>query len=170
MKSKFPWWKFVAGYLFFLLFHQIYDLTGGNLIGVVFGEMFESVFTHMKMLFYAYLFVSLIDLAVRRKTVALQPFLYSRMLLLASMPWMMIAMFYAPQAIGLAVEGTVELVWGIVMTGVGLYFCIRMEEPFESMPLRNAAKAMIALAFLASVITYVGFSFAVPDNFFYVIW
>jgi len=169
MNSKFPWWKLIAGYLFFVLFHQIYDLTGRNLVGVIFGEMFESVYTHMKMLFFAYLCVSLIDLVVRRKTVALQPFLYSRMLLLASMPWMMIAMFYAPQAVGLAVEGTVELVWGIVMTGVGLYFCIRMEEPFESMPLRNAAKAMIALAFLASVITYVGFSFVVPDNFFYVV-
>ena len=169
MNSKFSWWKFIAGYLFFLLFHQIYDLTGGNLIGVIFGEMFESVYTHMKMLFFAYLCVSLIDLVLRRKAVTLQPFLYSRMLLLASMPWMMIAMFYAPQAVGFAVEGTVELVWGIVMTGVGLYFCIRMEEPFESMPLRNAAKAMIALAFLATVITYVGFSFTVPDNFFYVI-
>jgi hypothetical protein len=169
MKTRFPWWKFVAGYLFFLVFHQIYSWTGGNLIGRLFGEMFESVFPHMKMLFYAYLCVSLIDLVVRRKTIEMQPFLYSRMLLLASMPWMMIAMFYAPQAIGFAVEGTVELVWGIVMTGVGLYFCIRMEEPFESMPLRNAAKAMIVLAFLAAVITYVGFSFAVPDNFFYVI-
>lgn len=169
MKTRFPWWKFVAGYLFFVVFHQIYSWTGGNLIGTLFGEMFESVYTHMKMLFYAYLCVSLIDLVVRRKSVAMQPFLYSRMLLLASMPWMMIAMFYAPQAIGFAVEGTAELIWGIVMTGVGLYFCIRMEEPFESMPLRNAAKAMIALAFLAAVITYVGFSFAVPDNFFYVI-
>jgi hypothetical protein len=169
MKTRFPWWKFVAGYLFFLVFHQIYSWTGGNLLGTLFGEMFESVFTHMKMLFYAYLCVSLIDLFLRRKTIEMQPFLYSRMLLLASMPWMMIAMFYAPQAIGFAVEGTVELVWGIVMTGVGLYFCIRMEEPFESMPLRNAAKAMIVLAFLAAVITYVGFSFAVPDNFFYVI-
>ncbi len=169
MKTRFPWWKFVAGYLFFVVFHQIYSWTGGNLIGTLFGEMFESVYTHMKMLFYAYLCVSLIDLFLRRKSVALQPFLYSRMLLLASMPWMMIAMFYAPQAIGFAVEGTAELIWGIVMTGVGLYFCIRMEEPFESMPLRNAAKAMIALAFLAAVITYVGFSFAVPDNFFCVI-
>jgi hypothetical protein len=169
MKTRFPWWKFIAGYLFFVIFHQIYSWTGGNLLGTLFGEMFESVYTHMKMLFYAYLCVSLIDLFLRRKSVALQPFLYSRMLLLASMPWMMIAMFYAPQAIGFAVEGTAELVWGIVMTGVGLYFCIRMEEPFETMPLRNAAKAMIALAFLAAVITYVGFSFAIPDNFFYVI-
>jgi hypothetical protein len=169
MKTRFPWWKFIAGYLFFVVFHQIYSWTGGNLLGTLFGEMFESVYTHMKMLFYAYLCVSLIDLFLRRKSVALQPFLYSRMLLLASMPWMMITMFYAPQAIGFTVEGTAELVWGIVMTGVGLYFCIRMEEPFETMPLRNAAKAMIALAFLAAVITYVGFSFAVPDNFFYVI-
>jgi hypothetical protein len=169
MKTRFPWWKFIAGYLFFLISHEIYGWTGGNLIGILFGEMYESVYTHMKMLFLAYLLVSLIDLFLRRKSVVLPPFLYSRMLLLASMPWMMIAMFYAPQAIGLAVEGASELIWGIVMTGVGLYFCIRMEEPFESMPLRNSAKAMIALAFLASVITYVGFSFAVPDNFFYVI-
>jgi hypothetical protein len=169
MKPRFPWWKFIAGYLFFLISHQIYDWTGGNLLGVIFGEKYESVYPHMKMLFIAYLMVCLIDLLLRRKSIALQPFLYSRMLLLSSVPWMMIAMFYTPQAVGLPVEGTVELVWGIIMTGVGLYFCIRMEEPFEAMPLRNSAKAMIALAFLATVITYAGFSFAVPDNFFYVI-
>ena len=168
MQTKFPWWKLIAGYLFFVVFHQIHDWTGGSIIGVIFGEKIEAVYPHMKMVFYAYLLVSIIDFLLRRKTVHLQPFLFARMLILSAMPWMMIAMFYAPQAVGLPIVGTVELVWGIIMTGVGLYFCIRMEEPFEAMPLRNSAKAMIALAFLATVITYIGFSFAVPDNFFFV--
>ena len=123
MNTKFPWWKFIAGYLFFLVSHEIYKWTGGNLFGILLGEKFESVYTHMKMLFLAYLGVSLIDVFIRRKVTGWQPFLYSRLLLLSAVPWMMIAMFYAPQAVGFPVEGTTELIWGIIMTGVGLYFC-----------------------------------------------
>jgi hypothetical protein len=168
MQTKFPWWKLITGFIFFVIFHQLYDWAGGNILGVIFGEAIEAVYPHMKMLFYAYLLVSIIDYILRRKSIAFQPFLFARMLILSAMPWMMIAIFYAPQAAGLPIVGTVELIWGIIMTGVGLYFCIRMEEPFEAMPLRNSAKAMIALAFLATFITYIGFSFAVPDNFFFV--
>jgi hypothetical protein len=168
MKTKFPWWKLIAGFLLFVIFHQIYAWTGGNIIGAIFGEAIESVYPHMKMFFYAYLLVSIIDYLLRRKSLNFQPFLFSRMLILSVVPWMMIVIFYLPQAMGLPVKSTVELIWGIIMTGVGLYFGICLEEPFEAMPLRNSAKAMIALAFFATVITYVGFSFSVPDNFFFV--
>jgi hypothetical protein len=60
------------------------------------------------------------------------------------------------------------LIWGLIGTAIGIYFCIRLEEPFEAMSLRPSIKGMIILAFIATFITYVGFSFNVPDNFFIV--
>jgi hypothetical protein len=62
----------------------------------------------------------------------------------------------------------VELIWGLILTGIGVYICILLEEPLDNMPLRGATKAVIVLAFAGTVLTYVGFSFHVPDNFFYV--
>ena len=61
MKYKFQWWKLIAGYLLFFFFHEIYKLMNGNIIGTIFGEGFESIYTHMKMYFYTYLSLSAID-------------------------------------------------------------------------------------------------------------
>ena len=166
---KFPWWKLILGYLLFVFFHQLIDIIPGTFVGNLFGEGIESVYPHMKMLFYAYLVLSVIDYFLRRKEIKLESFLYARMLILSAVPWMMIAIYYSPEAIGLNLPMPVELIWGLIMTGVGVYICIRLEEPLDNMQLRGAAKAVILLAFLGTVITYAGFSFHVPDNFFFVI-
>jgi len=157
---KFSWWKLIAGYILYVFFHQIYDIIPGTLVGTIFGEGIESIYAHMKMLFYAYLVVSLIDYFLRRKKIQLEAFLYARMLILACVPWMMIVMFYAVEAMGIALPHTPELIWALIVTALGLYFCIRLEKPFEHMPLRGATKAMIVLAFVTALVTYVGFSFS----------
>jgi hypothetical protein len=167
--EKFPWWKFIAGYLFFILHHQIFDLLGGNTLGAILGEGIEAVFPHMKMLFFAYLEVSLIDYFIQRRNgTPGASFFFSRMLILSAAPWMMIAMYFALEAVGIPLPGRTELAWALVMTAVGIYLCIRLEEPLDNLPLRNSLKALILLAFLGTVLTYAGFSFHVPDNFFYV--
>jgi hypothetical protein len=169
-KVNFPWWKFILGYVFYVLFHQIYDLTGGNLLGQIFGEDIESIYAHMKMLFYAYLLLSAIDFFRQRKSGTLgTSFVYSRMLILAAVPWMMIVMYYAVEALGIILPHYVDLTWALVVTAFGFYFCIRLEEPFDNMSLRSSTKAMIVFAFVSALITYVGFSFHVPDNFFIVL-
>ena len=166
---KLAWWKLIVGFVLYLFFHQVYRIFPGNPVAALLGEGITAIYPHMKMLFYAYLFVSLIDFLLNHKTINLKPFLYARMLILSSVPWMMIAMYFSLEAIGIPLPGRTELVWGIIMTLAGIYFCIRLEAPFEGMPLSNAAKAMIILAFVGTVLTYIGFSFHVPDNFFQVL-
>ena len=166
---KFSWWKLIVGFILYLFFHQVYRIFPGNPVAALVGEGITAIYPHMKMLFYAYLFVSLIDFFLNRNTIELKPFLYARMLILSAVPWMMIAMYFSLEAVGIPLPGRTELVWGILMTLVGIYFCIRLEAPFEAMPLGNAAKSMIVLAFVGTVLTYIGFSFHVPDNFFEVL-
>lgn len=166
---KLTWWKLIVGFVLYLFFHQVYQIFPGNLVATLLGEGITAIYPHMKMLFYAYLFVSLIDFFINRKKINLKPFLYARMLILSSVPWMMIAMYFSLEAIGIPLPGRTELVWGIFMTLVGIYLCIRLEAPFESMQLRNAVKAMIILAFVGNLLTYIGFSFHVPANFFQVL-
>ena len=64
--------------------------------------------------------------------------------------------------------GSKELIYSLVMTALGLYFAFRLDEGLEDVEFRPALQAMIWVAFVATVITYVGFSFHAPDNFFIV--
>src|SRR5512141_1101530 len=159
MREKFPWWKLIAGYLFFLFFHQIYDLLGGGTLAAILGEGIESIYSHMKMYFYAYLLVCLIDYFLHRKQLAsTRSFWTSRMLIAASFPWMSIAIWFIPIALGFQL-GRFELAYSLVLTLLGLYFAFRLEDEFERVEFRPALQAMIWLAFLAAFITYIGFSF-----------
>jgi len=166
MKPKFEWWKLIAGYLFFLFFHQIYDILGGNLLGRILGEGIESVYAHMKMFFYAYLLVSVIDYFRRRKQIASgSAFWTSRMLIASSFPWMSIAIWFIPEALGFNLGGY-ELAYSLLLTALGLYFAIRLDEGLSDVTFRPALNTLIWLAFAAALITYTGFSFHVPENFF----
>jgi hypothetical protein len=168
MREKFSWWKLIVGYLFFLFFHQIYDILGGGTLGAILGEGFESIYSHMKMYFYAYLAVCAIDYFLRRKQI-ISPgsFWTVRMLIASSFPWMSIAIWFIPVALGFDL-GNYELYYSLILTVLGLYFAFRLDEGLENIEFRPALRALIWLAFLAAIITYVGFSFHVPDNFFIV--
>jgi hypothetical protein len=52
---------------------------------------------------------------------------------------------------------------------LGFYFAFRLDDELERVEFRPASRAIIWLAFLAALITYVGFSFHVPDHFFIVL-
>jgi hypothetical protein len=166
MRVKFPWAKFLLGYGLYLFFHEIDRLLPGSLIATILGEGIESVYAHMKMLFYAYLVLSIMDWFRLRKSSLPASFFYARMLILAAVPWMMIVTYYAVEAVGIILPRAIDLTWAVMMTAFGLYFSIRLEEPLDGMELRPALKSVVVIAFLAAFITYVGFSFHVPDNFF----
>lgn len=166
MRAKFPWSKFLLGFGLYLFFHEIDRLLPGSIIGTILGEGIESVYAHMKMLFYAYLILSIVDFFWLRKNGLPVSFFYARMLILAAVPWMMIVVYYSIEAMGIVLPRAIDITWAVLMTAFGLYLAIRLEEPLEGMELRPALKSTIFIAFLAALITYVGFSFHVPDNFF----
>ena len=168
MQTKFQWWKLIVGYLLFLFFHQIYSILGGNILGAIFGEGIESIYTHMKMYFYAYLVLSAIDYFLRHKQItSAGAFWTTRMLIASSFPWMSIAIWFIPNALGFDL-GSYELAYSLVLTAFGFYFAIRLDEGLENVEFRPALNAMIWVAFAAALITYTGFSFHVPNNFFIV--
>lgn len=165
MNRRFPWAKFLAGFALYIFFHEIDRFLPG-VLGTIFGEGIESVYAHMKMLFYSYLILSLIDYFRLRSGGLPRSFVYSRMLILSAVPWMMIIVYYAVEAVGILLPRAVDLTWAMIVTGFGLYFSIRLDESFDAMELRPALKSTIVIAFLAALITYIGFSFQIPDNFF----
>jgi len=166
MHRKFPWWKLIAGFVLFIIFHQSYGLLGGGTLGTILGERFESIYSHMKMFFYAYLVVSAVDYFIRRSHIlSASSFWTAHMLIAASFPWMSIAIWFIPIALGFDL-GKYELYYSLALTVIGLYFAFRLDEGLENVQFRPALQWMIWLAFAAAFITYIGFSFHVPNNFF----
>ena len=164
--AKFLWWKFFLIYGFYVLSHEMDRFFPGTIVAVVLGEGIQSIYAHMKMLFVAYLAMSIIDYFRYRKTSQPVNFFHARMLILAAVPWMMIVVYYAVEAVGITLPHIYDLTWALIMTGVGIYASMRLEEPLENTPMRQSLKNVILIFFLAALVTYVGFSFHVPDNLF----
>ena len=155
--------KFVIGILLFAFFHQLYDFFPNTLTAVLAEGEQENIFAHMKMLFYPYLLISIGDYILSRRRGALPPdFIYARLLILVSVPWMMITAFYALDALGIVFEEPFVLIFSILVSFLGVYTAIRLEEPLEGIRYRGAVKVLLILFFVCALITYTGFAFRQP--------
>jgi hypothetical protein len=170
MTRRFPWIKYLVGIALFALWHQLHDIFPTTWAAILAEGEQESIFAHMKMLFYPYLFLSVVDyILLRRKGKIPVSMLYARLLILVSVPWITMSVWYVLEALGIHLEGPVELIYSILISFVGVYIAIRLEEPLEATRYRLAVKVLLWLAFLAALITYTGFSFHLPHHGFFAI-
>jgi hypothetical protein len=163
MNRRFPWLKFLAGIVLFTLWHQLYDLYPCTLAAIVAEGEPECIFAHQKMLFYPYILLSIVDyVLLRRKGIVPGSFLYARLLILVSAPWLMISIWYVPEALGIQMGPTVELIYSILISFLGVYIEIQMEKPLEATRYGLAIKILLWVLFVAALILYTGFSFHPP--------
>ncbi len=161
------WWKLVSVWALFLGLHFSYE-TFPNALFRIIGEEGETTFFHMKMLFFAYVFVSLVELIVGRRALASPSgFAYSRALIAVVYPWLAITIWFAAEALGLAMPSLlVELVYANIATILGIYLALRFEEALDGVEFRNSMKALIVLVFACALLAYVSFTYTVPMPFF----
>lgn len=166
-KVKFAWWKLIAVWVGFLLLHFSYAAFPGRVFQII-AEDHEATYFHMKMLFFAYLVVSLVEFFIRRKWIrSAESFVYSRVLIAVVYPWITITMWFTAEALGIRVPAMPwEIIYANIMTVIGIYLALRLEEIFEDTKFRPALKGMIALLFVMAVVSYVSFSINVPVHFF----
>ena len=166
-KPKFMWWKFIAVWIGFLLLHFSYKTFPGLFFKIV-AEDHEATFFHMKMLFVSYSLVSLVELWLRRKAIASKSaFLYSRALLAVAFPWLTITLWFTAEALGIQLPVTPwELIYANVLTALGIYLVLRLEEVLDGVQFRPSLKALVVALYLAAVLSYVSFSLNVPVHFF----
>jgi hypothetical protein len=121
----------------------------------------------MKMLFLAYVLVSLVEFFLnRRATGSASSFFASRALVAVAYPWLAITFWFLAWSVGLTFGRLGELLFANVTTLLGVYLALRMEEILDTVELRPAIKWTILLLFLAAVISYVSFSLHPPLHFF----
>ncbi len=165
-KPAFHWWKFVAIWVCFLLLHFSYDWFPGIFFRIV-AEANETVFSHMKMLFVAYLLVSLVEFLISRRAIrSASSFWASRALIAVAYPWLAITFWFLAWSAGWTFARVGELLYANVTTLVGLYLALRLEEVLDTVELRPSLKWTVLLLFIAAVISYVSFSLHPPLYFF----
>ena len=92
---RLAWWKLFAVWGLFLALHFSFETFPNTLFRLI-GEDGETTFFHMKMLFFAYVFVTLVELAVRwSRLESPSDFVYSRALIAVAYPWLAITMWFS---------------------------------------------------------------------------
>ena len=166
-RPRFLWWKLFAVWAGFLLLHFSYKTFPGKVFQIL-AEDHEATFFHMKMLFISYVVISLIELLVRRKGLrSIATFVYSRALIAVLFPWATITLWFTLEALGVKLPIIPwELIYANILTALGIYLAIRLEESFAAVDFRPALKAMTVLLFATAVLSYISFSLNVPIHFF----
>jgi hypothetical protein len=151
----------------FLVLHFSFE-TFPNPVFRIIGEDGETTFFHMKMLFFAYLFVTLIEFVVRRAKIgSAQSFMFSRALIAVVYPWLTITIWFTAEALGIRLPAIPwEIAYANVITLVGIYMALRMEELFAETDFRLSMKVLIGVAFATALVAYVSFSLKTPMPFF----
>jgi hypothetical protein len=165
-KTKFSWWKFLAVWLGFLLLHFSYG-TFPSLFFRIIAEANETVLLHMKMLFVAYSFVSLVEFCIRRRRIkSSSSFFTSRGLIAVAFPWLAITFWFLAWALNIKLTLAPELIFANLTVILGIYLAIRMEEVLDQVEFRPAFKWMILFLYLTAILVYVSFSLNPPFHFF----
>lgn len=166
-RARLPWLKLLGTWAGFLLLHFSYETFPNGLFKVI-GEQGETTFFHMKMLFFAYLAASLVEFLVRRRRIAsVAQFVSARLVVAVAYPWLAITLWFSAQALGVRLPVVPwELVYANVITVIGIYLALRLEEVLDAATFRPALHALVGLVFAAALLSYVAFSFTTPTDFF----
>ncbi|RMF41698.1 MAG: hypothetical protein D6755_12375 [Anaerolineae bacterium] len=160
-------WKLLATWIVFLLLHYSYK-NFPNTLFLVIGEKGETNYFHMKMLFFAYCFVTLAEYLLHRKTLTNPAsFVYSRMAIAVLYPWAATTLWFTAQALGFEIPTFPwEIIYSNIITVISIYFALRLEEVLEGVEYRASTRQLITALFLTAILGYVSFSFNTPQHFF----
>lgn len=166
-RPKIVWWKLIFTWVLFLFLHFSYEVFP-NLLFKIIGEEGETTYFHMKMLFFAYLFASILEYLLKRNKIAqAQNFVYARLFIAVVYPWLTITIWFTAEALlGAHLPLPWEIIYANLMTVLGIYIALRLEEIFEGATLRPAFKGLVVILFLTALLSYVAFSLNTPEHFF----
>jgi surface polysaccharide O-acyltransferase-like enzyme len=156
-----PYVKGLLFLLFFVALHHGYELTGWYILTPICG-INESVFQHLKMAYWSYLFVSLAEYLAARRTGKRDGHWYPRLLAAVVVPWIAMLVWYLMPALAGRVESlALHVAWAILatyVTGVAGAFIERGLK--ESPPLE--LKALILALSVISAFLYTWFTYNPP--------
>ncbi|WP_438316654.1 hypothetical protein ACP6EK_01040 [Candidatus Caldatribacterium sp. SIUC1] len=147
----------------FALLHFGYEATGWEVLRPVFGGS-ESVFEHLKMGFFAYLFASLLEFgSLRRRPVFPRGFWFSRLLATWAIPWMIVTTWYlVPGLFGRPLPLALELAWALGVTFLSGIFGGVLERGVEDERSSPFALRVVLVLFSVAAFFFVWFTYRTP--------
>ncbi|MGC8971694.1 MAG: DUF6512 family protein [bacterium] len=154
--------KAIIYLLIFGLLHFGYESTGLQFLKPICGTD-ESVFQHLKMGFFAYLFASLIEYGIIRRRLRGNNFWYSRALATVFIPWAIFLIWYlAPAIWGKFSTITAELSWALIVSYISGVVGGIIEKNTEKTRPSLGFKLTISMLFVVSILLFVWFTYKLP--------
>ncbi|MEN8242917.1 MAG: hypothetical protein ABFS17_13430 [Chloroflexota bacterium] len=147
----------------FLILHYAYDFFP-NPVTEIFSGVSEAVYQHMKIAFYSYALVSLIEFLIKRKQGHhAEKIGFARIGATVLYPWLIFTLFFTPPAY----YGEYQTIWAeIVSANIVLYIsslgAIFIEREFEKVILSKEFKIMIVLLFVILVSLFTIYTYRDP--------
>ncbi len=157
---------FIKPIIFLVLFsilHFGYDLTNWRFL-TPFCGIDESIFQHLKMVFWSYLFTSIIEyLLIKKKIEKNSSFWYSRFLSTIILPWYVFLIWYlVPAIFGKTGSSTVELFWALISSYLSGLFAAITEKHNGKSEFDSASRIVIIVLLVASAFLYIKFTYQLP--------
>ncbi|WP_448516785.1 DUF6512 family protein [Pseudothermotoga sp.] len=143
----------------FSVLHFGYELVGWDLLKVFCGTD-ESVFEHIKMGFWAYLFTSVIEFFAFKKK---QNFWSCRFFSASLVPWFIVVVWYLVPAIFGKIETLwIELTWAFAVVIISGLFATLVEGELETLKTSKGFRVFVYVLVIVSTVFFVRFSFVKP--------
>jgi hypothetical protein len=153
-------------FLFLVLFsilHFGYDITHLAFLKPFCG-ISESVFQHLKMVFWAYLLANVTEyLFVKKRLTNRDSFWFSRLFITVQLPWFIVLVWYlAPSIFGRFTSTLIDIIWAIVSSYVSALFGVLVERNLEKWEFNLSFKAVTIILLVISAFFYVWCTYYPP--------
>ena len=155
--------KVIIFQVIFLILHYSYEWFPNGATRI-FSAIDESVYQHMKVVFFSYILLALGEYMVRRRSItALIPFTYARLFSIVMLPLIMIPYFLTCPAFFVKIESIpLEILFAnIVLIATTLSTFIIEQHLEQSEPNRGLRIVLITL-FVFTLLEFVIFNYRLP--------
>ena len=155
--------KVIAYQVIFLVIHYLYDWFPGG-ITRMFGATSESMFQHMKAVFFSYLLLTGVEYGLTRRAIASPVrYLYSRLLGAVLMPLLMNVYYFTAAAyVGKLTSIPLEIVYANLVLLALSTTTFLLEMYFEQSEPARPLKWVIVLLFIITLSEIIIFNYRLP--------
>jgi hypothetical protein len=146
----------------YAVLHFGYDLTGYSFLKPICGTN-ESVFTHLKLGFFAYLLASTVEYLLCTRRYREPNFLFARLFSNLLVPWVIFTVWYLGPALwGKTPSVSVELSWALGVTFFSGITGSILEKEVEQGRFSPGTRFLLGLLFGISAFLFVRFTYTLP--------
>ena len=147
----------------FILLHYTYDFFP-NIVVQIFSGIDESVFQHMKIGFYSYIILVLLEFAVFRKKIDDNiKFLFSRVFSMVLYSWIMFILFFFTRVIyPWQMHFVVEIISAQITTYISALFLGFIELDTIKIDYGKRLKILLLILIVLLIVEFTAFTFYLP--------